>query len=210
MDFGVPDVHFGYVELELPPLFFDSVLLHHGVLTIHADIPAIVVNVLGTLEPIIIDYKTIVLNTKNNGVTEYPECLYNQLVHFKEQTIASSGNTIVVLGTSLDNGYVIPMEFSTGTLDFNQPVMLFPKDIWITLHSGKKVQLTIRADEGPDGTEYTYLSENFVPELRKTRIKIGRGFRNSYYGLIIQNIDGEFLDIEKMDIYSEMIPSRHA
>jgi hypothetical protein len=209
-DFNLSSANPGYLSLSLPSLFFEGVLLHQGVLVINAEIPALIINIFNDIEPVIINYKTIVLNTKNNGVTEYPECEYQQLINFKKQIIASSGNNIVALGASLDNGYLIPMEFSTGTLDFNESTILFPKDIWVTLHSGKKIQLIIRADEGPDGTEYTYISENFIPELRKTRIKIGRGFRNSYYNLIIQNIDGDFLDIEKIEVYSETVARRHA
>jgi hypothetical protein len=199
----------GSLALDFPSLFFDSVLLHQGVLVINAEIPFITIDVSGNIENAFIDYKTIVLNTKNNGVTEYFDCDYQKIVNFNQQIIAVRNNTIVSIGPSLDNHYFIPMSFSTGTLGFNEPTVLFPKDIWVTLRSGKKIQLTIKSNEGPDGTEYFYHSENFIPELRKTRIKLGRGFRNSFYSLIIQNIDGELLDIENIKIDSEVISTRH-
>jgi len=192
----------GSLDFELPALFYDSVLLHNGIITLDADLPVLLFNSFGTLETAILSYKTILINTKHYGVTEYNDCAYRQIVNFQNKIIASQGTDLVVLESSLDDGSYIPMKIKTGTLSFDRPSMILPKDVWITLRSGKKIKLTIHADEGPEGTEYSYISENFDPTLRKTRVKLGRGFDNRYYDFTVENVDGEFLSIDAVEIYS--------
>jgi hypothetical protein len=206
---GIAYVNHGSLDLEIPSMFFDSVLLHNGIIVIDADIPVLLMSLNGTLETATVSFKTIVMNTTNRGVSEYPDFTPRHITSFSGKTIAASAASIVSLGTSLDNGYFIPMTFSTGSLQSNAQHVLFPRDIWIVLRSGKRVMLTVRVDEGSDGTEYTYMSDVFVPELRKTRVKIGRGFRDGHYGLTVQNIDGEYLAIDRIEIHSDTSSSRN-
>jgi len=157
------------------------------------------------VEEDVFTYRTIVMNTQNYGVTEYTDLQLSGMVYAFGKRIAINQNNLIHWGAALDNQLPIQASLQTGVLDFSDKFYFRPRDIWVTLKSGKKILLTIQGDEL---ASKTYISENFDSVLRKTRVKVGRGFYSAFYDFIIENIEGEFIEIENIHVLSEAIGDR--
>lgn len=196
----------GSFDLDLPLMYYDSILFHNGIIQLDIDLPCLITDASGTLSDATFSYRTIIMNTQNFGVTEYGDLTLTGMTDAFGHTLAINSTDLVRMGSALDDDQQIDASFKTGTLDFSDPYYMKPRDIWVTLRSGKKIRMTIINDE--EGVPYTYDSENFVPNLRKTRIKIGRGYYDAFYDLEFSNIDGELIDIENIHVLSENITGR--
>lgn len=194
----------GSLSTELPIIFYESVLLGGGLVQIDVTLPCTILTASGSLEDASITYRTIVMNTKNFGVTEYGDIELKGMVDVFGKTIAINSNSLVQIGHTLDNTAQINSTLQTGTIDFSGPAFTKPKDIWLNLRSGKKIQLTIKDNEVPTN-EATYDSENFVEDLKKTRVKVGRGYSAEFFDLTINNVDGDLIDLTNIHVHGERL-----
>jgi hypothetical protein len=192
----------GGIDISLPIVYYDSVLLAQGLIALDITLPAVAVDIYGTYDDVTITYRVLVANTTNFGITEYPSCEYVGMAKFHGDVIAIRNSDLVKVGAALDHDQPIEAALQTGTLDFSNPVWTMPRDVWVTLRSGKKIQLTVKPDELPDEESFSYESENFIPTLRKTRVKLGRGLNSGYYDFMVENISGEYIDIESIHVLS--------
>jgi len=197
----------GDVAVELPFLYYDSTLLSEGLLDINITLPCFITNAFGHIEDATLTYRTIVMNTMNFGVTEYGALELKGMVDVFGKTIAINANDLISVGPTLDNTEHIDAVMQTGTIDFSNRFFTKPRDIWITLRSGKRIRLTIKDNEVPT-QETTYESEKFVEDLKKTRVKLGRGFYSEFFDMTIQNIEGDLVDIKNIHVFSDPSPGR--
>ena len=197
----------GRLALKLPFIYYDSVLLSQGIIRLDITLPVVIATATGDLESATITYRTIVMNADNFGVTEYGDLVLKGMVDVFGKTIALNRNQLIQVGHSLDNTAHIDASFQTGTLDFSNPYWMKPRDFWIQLRSGKKIRMTIKDNEVP-ANESTYLSENFVENLQKTRVKVGRGLYSEFFDIKIENIDGELVDITNIHAYTDQVKGR--
>jgi hypothetical protein len=150
--------------------------------------------------------KTIVMNMKTFGVTEYDTSLsLSGLVTFNGQDIAINDNTLVRMGYALDHTEPITASLRTGTINFSVPYYQRPKDVWVTLNSGRVMAITVVDN---DGETYQYISENFLPHLKQTRLKVGRGLYSPFYDFILTNLNGDLIEIENIHIATEPVSGR--
>jgi len=196
----------GSISITLPSFFLTATLLTQGLVQINLTLPSFLFDSSGHSSSTGFINRSIVMNTKLFGVTEYQDVALAGLARAFGRTIALNGTDIITLGSNFDNTDYISAAFRTGTIDFSKPAYTRPKDIWITLRSGFRIRLTVRSDELPD--EYEYESEEFITSLRKTRVKVGRGFYDMFYDFEIENINGEMIDVENIHILTEVISRR--
>jgi hypothetical protein len=148
------------------------------------------------------------MNTKNFAVSEYPSYAFNSMATFRGKKFAATGSSIHLLGAQLDSGEDIDMTMDTGNLQFANPVLMLPRDVWVTLRSGKTIRMSVLAEEANDDEWYEYDSEDFLQHNRDTRVKLGRGLRGSSFKFRMQNTTGEDIDIESVHIMSSPLPRR--
>lgn len=198
----------GQIDAELPLIEYSGVMYANGVGSIDVTLPIMIVDKYGTSTPSTISYKAIIMNTKNFGVSEYPGYEFNSMVNFNGKLLGSKGSTIHLVGAQNDSGENIDMSIRTGNLNFNNPVVMLPRDVWITLRSGKKVAMKVLEADKSDDYIYEYTSDDFVENLKNTRVKLGRGLRGAAVRFEIDNQDGEELEIERIHILSSPLPGK--
>jgi len=198
----------GQIEADLPLIEYSGVIYTNGIGSIDVTLPIMIVDKYGTSTPSTISYKAIIMNTKNFGVSEYPDYQFNSMVNFNGKLLGAVGSSIHLVGAQNDSGENIDMSIGTGNLDFSNPVVVLPRDVWITLRSGKKVKMKVLEVEKSDDYIYEYESEDFVENLKNTRVKLGRGLNGALVRFELENQDGEELEIERIHILSSPLKNR--
>lgn len=194
------------INSNLPFLYYESTGFANGLFQLNITLPCLITDSLNLINEADISFRTIVINTQHYGVTEYNNLQLKGLADVFGSTIAINNTDLILLGTSLDDTSHIDSSFKTGSLDFSNNYYIRPRDVWVTLRSGKKIRMIVDSDE--EDSAYAYYSENFVPNLRKTRVKIGRGYYDTFYNFAFENIDGELLEIENIHVLSETVSGR--
>jgi hypothetical protein len=195
----------GSIDATVPLLEYAGIMWANGVGTIDVTLPVFTIDQDGTSTPSTLSYKAIVLNMKNFGVSEYPDYSFNSIAEFRGQRFGASGTKIYKLGAQLDATEDINMTIGTGNLDMTRPVLMLPRDMWLTLRSGKTVRVRVLENEKSDDFIYEYESEDFVENLRNTRVKLGRGLSGQSLMFEVDNIDGENIDIERIHLKSAVL-----
>jgi hypothetical protein len=147
-------------------------------------------------------FKSMVLNLKNNALTEYLSYVFNSMCSFNGKLYGAASNGIYELTGEEDAGSDIPWRFRTGKLDLETDnVKKSLRYAWLGYKASGELTLSV-FDQ--DGNQYDYIVENIRNTDGGIRVKTGKGIRSRYVELQLANIDNETISLDKMRIFTEL------
>lgn len=147
------------------------------------------------------DYEVLVLNVKNNALTNYVSYAYNSLCVFNGKNIGAKSSGIYELSGETDNGSAISWKIRTGKIDSQVNDKHAPKKRYAVLsyHPSGDLTLTVIGEE----EEYDYDVESYTDTDNSSRVKFGKGIRDKYLQFELKNKNGESIFLDKMKIFSD-------
>lgn len=145
--------------------------------------------------------KTIVINAKNNAVTEYTNYCFNSYCRFNGVYLAANSNGIHPLSGDDDNGTDIDAVVKTATADIGMNTPKRVRDAWMV---GRKGLMTLKVIADEDD-EFTYNADVVNMNIHEERVKLGRGIKCRSAAFELANVDGSNFDIDSLRILTEII-----
>ncbi|KJU83823.1 phage-like protein [Candidatus Magnetobacterium bavaricum] len=148
-----------------------------------------------------------ILNLKNMALSQYRGYNFNSLATLDGITLGASQDGIFVLGGLTDNGAPIDCSFETATNDYSTPGLKNISDIYVSLSSAHTdatapIRLKVITDEGLVqicyATEAVYQGSTALgggEGLYRARVKLSRGVVGRYWGIVVENIKGAFINV---------------
>jgi hypothetical protein len=198
LDLALPKIQFLLTAVEepvaefditLPALRFDfsGMISEQGVLDFTLPVLAIDLVVAGT-------YVNMVMNLRNQALTEFEEYPFNSMCRFGTQHLATDGGRIYDLdGGKYDDGVQVDWSFRTGFLDLERQTKKKLRQAWIGMKTDGQLVVTVVQ---PDGTEYVYAAEAFETTETGVRVKFGKGIRSKYLALDFASEGGSTLELD--------------
>jgi hypothetical protein len=142
---------------------------------------------------------TLCLNTKNKSLTEYTNYNYNSMCMFNGKPVGAKADGIYELAGDTDNGQNISWAFKTGKLDIDDKLAKKVRYAWLSYRPSG--DLTLIVDDGEN--EYEYDVESYKDIDTGVRVKLGKGIRNKYLQLELQNKANETIFLDKLRLFAE-------
>lgn len=153
-------------------------------------------------------YRTWVLNTRKNALSEYgPEFAFNSFTVFNNQILAAGPSGLVVLGLqSLDNATPITARAKTGQEGFGTSYHKRVPRIYVSgTFRGDVLFRTITSEGGPRTYKLVY---NNGVLLQQRRIPVGKGPRSRFWQFEIENVAGADFSINDILVYPTVLKRR--
>lgn len=151
-------------------------------------------------------YYTMVMNVKNNALTEYQNYKFNSMGRFdgKHLGISADGIYNLDLGDT-DDGISLDWNFRLGYFDLEQIQKKKLHQAWLSYQSNGDITVTVVQ---PDGVAYEYPVEEFTQTETGRRVKFGKGIRTKYAALDISSKDGSsiVLDVIRIHVDKQRYP----
>lgn len=151
-------------------------------------------------------YYTMVMNVKNNALTEYENYIFNSMGRFDGKHLGVSADGIYNLDLGdTDDGNSLDWNFRLGYMDLEQVQKKKLHQAWLSYQSNGDIIVTVVQ---PDGIAYEYPVEEFTTTETGRRVKFGRGIRTKYAALDIQSKDGSsiVLDVIRIHVDKQRYP----
>jgi hypothetical protein len=148
-------------------------------------------------------YRSMVLNLKNNGLTEFLNYSFNSLVAFDGKFFGVNSGGIYELTGTQDVASNISWSIKTPRFDLETDNMKkLLRHAWLGYKPSGDIMLTAIM---PDGEEYEYLAEAINAVDNGIRIKFGKGIKTRYVEFELANIANESLVLDKFRIFAEPV-----
>jgi len=152
-------------------------------------------------------YRTWVLNTRNNALTEYTGWSFNSFTTFNGYVLAAGPAGLVTLGTQDDDaGTDIATQVRTGKDGFESGFMKRVPRIYVTGDQAGDVQFSVITTEG--GTRTYQLSDNSNTGVQTRRVPIGKGIKGVTWQFDMQNVAGCDFGIKSIGVYPTRLHRR--
>lgn len=146
-------------------------------------------------------FKSMVLNLKNNALTEYLSYAFNSMCSFNGKLYGAASDGIYNLTGETDNKVDIAWRFRTGKLDLEtDDVKKSMRYAWLGYKASGELILSV-FDQ--DNNQYDYVVENVRETDGGIRVKVGKGIRSRYVELQLANISNETIALDKLRIFTE-------
>ena len=167
-------------------------------LEVTANVPEsiILVDIDGNSEPL--TGYALVLNLRNNGLTEYDNYNFNSFCHFNGRYLGANSTGIFNLTGSTDNETKIRAKARTGLQDGKTALRKGIEDAFF----GVSADDTLTAKVVTDGYS-TYQGSAIAPRTDSAvtqRVKFGKGIRSRYLGIEIENNNGCDFTLESAEL----------
>jgi hypothetical protein len=205
LDFNVTGINGFTAQLEavLPLTTADFTTYWTSTNSLNAVLPSLQFNV--NVSGLTADFLTLVMNTRNFALTTYSSYNYNSLFYLNGKLCGLKSTGLYELTGDYDDGVNISWNFKTGKLDTHKDVVSKVRYAWFSLKCSGDLIFTI--DDG-DNT-YEYDVESFDSNDNEVRVKLGKGIRNRYLQLELENVDGERLNLlDHIRLFSNMTESK--
>jgi hypothetical protein len=208
----------GVLSLTIPSLQFISTGMDGATGTLTLTIPQFVwaASLYGTVEGVLTlsipmlegmfvsspqSYHNMVLNIRNNALTEYDNYDFNSFCRFNDKHLGATTSKIFDLDTgTTDNGTLIDWSFRTAYLDLEQKFKKKLRQAWISYKSDGNLIVTVVY---PDGTQYEYPLNAIEITENGVRVKFGKGIKSKYIALDISSVDGSTLTLDAIRLHLE-------
>jgi hypothetical protein len=149
-------------------------------------------------------YRTWVLNTGNEALTEYQNYPFNSLAEFNGTYYGAGPGGVRQLEGVDDLGADIEWSFRTGLLDNKNPQLKRMDEVLLAMRFDGPVRVTVWTD---DDLHFDYNVSNFRPGVvHQVRAKPGKGLRSRYYRVGLAGVGNTAAEIGAMQL--PMIPLR--
>ena len=193
----------GSLAAELPLIRADLAGYFAITGTIDASLPLLSAHLTGVLAGTFV--RTVVVNLKNGGVTEYESYSFNSFTIFEGRLLGTSDAGLSALDGGTDAGAEINGHVTTGIDDFKSEYEKRCTDAYVSGSSPKPMDLTVLLDEG--ATSYSYpvpASETY----RQRKANLGRGLKARYFQFKVSNRDGADFEIGQVNVEAEKLSRR--
>lgn len=197
----------GKIIKSFPSLKFTATAHWTGNNTIDIDIPFILFNALAR-NSVILDADgrkvaeglALCMNTKNFSMTEYDNYGYNSLFEFNGKIFGATSTGIHELTGDTDNNNPVLWRFKIGKIDLEKNIKTKARYIWLSYRSSGDLILTI--DDGEN--QYEYDVESYKQIDNAVRIKIGKGLRNRFVQIELENVNGASMTFDHLRLFSDL------
>ncbi len=146
-------------------------------------------------------FRAMVLNLKNNGLTEYLNYNFNSLCSFNGKYFGANTTGIYELTGTQDVSTNISWRIVTSRFDLEtdnvKKRLLYA---WIGCKPSGDLTLTVIQ---PDGTQYAYTADSVNTVDNGIRVKFGKGVKSRYVDFELKNIANESIILDKLRIFVE-------
>lgn len=192
---GAQDVIVSALALTVPmqEISFTGILSPFGTLSLVVPMMEI------TFKGLPASYLSMVLNLRNQGLTEYTNYDFNSLCRFRGRHLAATSTGVYELDSGeTDDGDQIDWNIRTGYMDTEQKEKLRLRQAWVSYKSNGDLIMTVIL---PDGSEYEYDLEGYDVTENGVRVKFGKGIRSKYVALDLKNVDGSSLTLDAIKLH---------
>ena len=176
-----------------------------GVLTFYGTAPSPYLNA-NLLAAIAAGYRTWVLNTRKNALTEY-DWAFNSYATFNGKVLACNASGVVELGTqAADNTTDIVSRVRTGQHDLG--VSFLKRVPRVYLGGGATGDLTFRVITSEQGTRSYLLPWLHVVGTTQCRVPIGKGIKGRRFQFEVENVAGSSFDVNDVLAYPTALKKR--
>ena len=146
-------------------------------------------------------YRSMVMNLKNYGLTEYLNYNFNSLCSFDGKYFGSNTSGIYELTGTQDVSTNIPWRIVTPRFDLETDnVRKILRHAWLGYKSSGDLTLTVIL---PDATEYEYTVDSVSVVDDGIRVKFGKGIKSRYVEMELKNNANESIILDKFRIFTE-------
>ena len=143
-------------------------------------------------------YKTIVMNTRNDAITEYQNYGFNSYAEINGSYYGASSSGLYLLDGDDDDGTNIDWSFKTGQMDNKSPFMKQLPEIVLGLRSNGSIRVRVHKDDN-EYFDYTLPAIN-TETIRQHRVQPGRGMRSRYFSVELQGIANSTLELDSLQM----------
>lgn len=142
----------------------------------------------------------LVLNPMNSALSTYTNYPFNSFAYFNGKYLGCSSDGIHEIGAATDNSTIITLTIQTPTLDLETVSMKKIRYVWLGYLSNGALTLSVIIE---DGTVYPYDVLSYNVNDHGQRVLFGKGLRDRYVSLKLQNVAGATLELDKIRIFVE-------
>jgi hypothetical protein len=153
----------------------------------------------------------IVMNTKNNAVSEYLNYGFNSMTRFNGANLIADQNGIYEQDSSEvdDSVYKIKCAIKTGRVDTWREVKQLMRNGWLNYQTDGDARVTTVANKTKTREYYLpYVNIENLDEMVERRIKFERGIKERYFDFKIENVDGANIEIDKLTVTLEPVVNK--
>lgn len=153
------------------------------------------------------DYRTWVINTRKQALTEYDSHEFNSYANFNGLTLACGPSGVVSLGTqSQDGSTAIDAIVRTGQNDYDHSLMKRVPRLYVALKADGDVKFRTILSE--TGTRTYLLPWNHVAGFQQRRVPVGKGPKSTHWQYEVENVDGADFSLQNILVYPTILKRR--
>jgi len=191
----------GQLSITLPSLQFKATAYNQGQNTLNVTLPKLQFSMRARSSDVLV----LSFNTKNFAQTEYDNTYnYNSLMNFNGKLVGLKRDGIYELTGETDNNVAINWHFKTGKIDLSDGQVRKVRHVWLSYRPSGDLILTV--DDGEN--EYEYDVESYKQIDNAVRIKLGKGIRNRYIQLELNNVSSGKTYLDRIRLFTEPIEKK--
>ncbi len=138
-----------------------------------------------------------------NEVTRYTSYPFKQIVRLKNKYYGVAPDGLYLLDGDTDDGAPIDWAFRTALMDAGKQNFKRVKSVYIGGRLVDAAEVTLVVGEAQDLT-YTYVTQRGA-DAQTYRTKFGKGVRTRYFAFEMAGPDGQFVEVDTVDLESEIL-----
>ena len=143
------------------------------------------------------DPSTVCMNLATGAASRYTNWYFNSFAQINDQYYAVDSQGMWLLEGSNDNGSPIISGIDLGRIDFHSNNLKHVPNVYV---SGKSSSNTIVTVTTSSGLTYDYFARSFDVAAKVQRHDLGRGLRETWYGLVVRNSAGSNLEVSGVSV----------
>ena len=182
----------GVLSISIPPLRLSTIANLSAEGTLAISIPMLQ----GMFISAPTTYLSMVLNIRNNALTEYANYNFNSMCRFNGKNLGATSAGIFDLDTGeTDHGTLIDWNFRSAYIDLERNIKKKITQAWFSCKTDGEIIVSIVQ---PNGNEYEYpLSAVDITE-DGIRAIFGKGIKGRYVAIDTKNVDGSTITLDTM------------
>ncbi len=183
-----------------------------GKLEIELPLPILNIQISDTNYVIITDaegnrYKTnsfgLILNTENNGLSEYYNYRFNSFAFFNGQYLGANENGIYVLLGDNDDGSNINAEVKTSLSDYNDSYQKRIHNVVLGIDTDDTMAVSINNEQYQDNKSDLVVSGQVG--LGNYKYKANKGMKGRYWSVKVKNVSGADFSLDNIKAMVEIL-----
>ena len=149
--------------------------------------------------------KTIVMNLKNLGVTEYEDFEFNSFCYFNGAYYGANSSGIFMLEGDKDGTANIDASFKTGKTDIGIDNQKIPVDVYVTVKGDGGYRYKTLTGEN---TEYFYDIHGREKYPHTVKANLSRGIKERFIGTGFANSNGSDFEVQSIKLNVDVLKGK--